>query len=120
MSATANSAGPSHSSLDLRKADDRLVDWTLRHRESNPNEDVRLFTDDTGPIGKAHELGLPFLDLPVHWRPDLGPSDEQKEIESLKQKLKLYQDNCPKPSILILDKQGSPKMRSDARLHHLK
>jgi hypothetical protein len=64
-------------------------------------------------------LGLPFLDLPVHWRPDLGTSDEQKEIESLKQKLKLYQDNCPKPSILILDKQGSPKMRSDARLHHL-
>jgi hypothetical protein len=30
--ATANSAGPSHRSLDLRKADDRLVDWTLRHR----------------------------------------------------------------------------------------
>ena len=99
--------GPSQSTLDLNKPDNQLVDWALRYRHSNPDEDARLFTDDTGPLGKANELKLPFLDLPTHWRPELGPSEEQKEIENLKQKLKLYQDNCPKPLILIVDKEGA-------------
>lgn len=42
-----------------------------------------------------------------HWRPEPGPSEEQKEIDTLKQKLKLYQDNCPRPFITIFDDQGS-------------
>jgi hypothetical protein len=44
--------------------------------------------------------------LPGHWRPALGPSEEQKEIESLKQQIKLYEHNRPKPSILFLDERG--------------
>jgi PIN domain len=101
----ANSVGPSQGLLDLTKKDKQVVDWTLRYRDANQSEDVRLLTEDTGPLGKAYELNLAVLPMPEHWRPELGPSEDQKEIETLRQKIKLYQDNYPKPVIRILDGQ---------------
>jgi PIN domain-containing protein len=102
-----SAVGPTQGTLDLTKPDNQLIDWTLRYRESNASEDVRVLTDDTGPLGKAYSIGCPVIDMPAHWRPEPGPSKEQKEIDTLKQKLKLYQDNCPRPVITILDDQGS-------------
>jgi hypothetical protein len=43
--------------------------------------------DDTGPIGKAYEIGLDCIELPVHWRRDPRPSEEQKQIAALEQKV---------------------------------
>jgi hypothetical protein len=83
--APPSSGGPAQSSLDLKEPDDQLVDSTLKYRDSNRDEDVRLFTDDTGPIGRAYEVGLDFFDLPAQWRRESGPSEEQKEIASLRQ-----------------------------------
>jgi PIN domain len=104
--APPNPPGPSHSSLDLHEPDDQLVDATLKYRASHQTEDVRLFTHDTGPIGKAYETGLEHVELPPNWLRDSGPSDEQKEIESLRRKLKLHEENCPTPSIRFLNERG--------------
>lgn len=104
--APASSTVPADNRLDLKEPDDQLVDATIKYRDSHQSEDVQLFTDDTGPIGKAYEIGLDVIDLPTHWRRDLGPSEEQKENETLKRKLKLHEENCPTPSIRFLDGTG--------------
>jgi hypothetical protein len=104
--APPNPPGLSHSSLDLHEPDDQLVDATLKYRDSHQTDDVRLFTHDTGPIGKAYETGLALIELPQNWLRDSGPSDEQKEIESLRRRLKLHEENCPTPSIRFLNERG--------------
>jgi hypothetical protein len=104
--APPSSGGPAHSSLDLQDPDDQLVDATIKYRDSHLSEDVRLFTDDTGPIGKAYEIGLALIELPADWRRDPGQSEEQKQIDALTRKVKLLEENCPKPSIRFLDEWG--------------
>lgn len=86
---------PTGSGLDLTKPDDELIHCTLQYRSSNPTEDARLFTGDTGPIGTAYEVNLPVIDLPDKWRRESEPSEAEKE-------LKLLKANQPKPVIRVL------------------
>gem|GEM_PF-4681943 len=92
--------------LDLSRKDDQIVYSTLTYRSQNPSEDVRLFTGDTGPLATAYAVNLPAIQLEEHWRRELEPSKEEKELKRGEKELSDYKSNLPRPILVIYDDQN--------------
>jgi len=90
--------------------DDRIVYSTLTYQSQNPNEDVRLFTGDTGPLGTAYIIKLPVIQLEEHWLHELEPSKEEEELKRVEKELSDYKANLPKPILVIYDGQNKRVM----------
>ena len=66
--------------LDYTNPDDALVGSLRSYRDTHPELDSRLASDDTGPNLKAQMVGLPSIEVPDAW---LLPPDNSKEAREL-------------------------------------
>lgn len=98
--------------LNYDEVDDQLVGVVSGFLKANPNHQVRLVSDDVGPIASAKTVGVPFTPIPDSW---LLPPEEDtasKEIKRLTQELERYKKNEPEFTLRWLE-QGVPVERID-------
>ena len=69
--------------LDPSVVDDRLVACAVDAAARVAGAEVRLLTDDMGPMAKAKMMGLPFTATPEEWRRPPEASEEERIIEKL-------------------------------------
>lgn len=73
--------------LDPDVNDDRIVGVAFALAANEPEADIRLLTDDTGPAGKANALNLPFNFIPEVWKREPELDDQARENLDLKAQL---------------------------------
>lgn len=98
--------------LNYDEVDDQLVGVVSDFLKANPNHQVRLVSDDVGPIASAKTVGVPFTPIPDSW---LLPPEEDaasKELKRLTQELERYKKNEPEFTLRWLE-QGVPVERID-------
>ncbi len=100
--------------LDYNLSDDRLVGTIYSFVENNPGLDARLLTHDTGPMGTAKMLGLPFEPIPDAWLLPPETSETEKEIKRLSAEISRYKRAEPEFSICNLDGDGKEQTAIDA------
>ncbi len=91
------------SKLNLSEADDQLVAIIHNYKNENPSADVRLFTDDTGPMAKAKMLDVSFIPIPENWILSPENSDEEKKVIALQEELLRLKKQEPDIEIQCLD-----------------
>ncbi len=101
--------GPSEdlrSKLDLSKPDNEIVASLKEFRAHYPQRDAQLLTHDSGPMGTAKRLGIPFVPIPDSW---LLPVDSaaRREIARLKDEIKQLAAQEPSFEIECLDDSGT-------------
>lgn len=101
--------------LNYDEVDDQLVGVVSGFLKANPNHQVRLVSDDVGPIASAKTVGVPFTPIPGSW---LLPPEEDtasKELKRLTQELERYKKNEPEFTLRWLE-HGAPVERIDVTL----
>lgn len=96
--------------LNYDEVDDQLVGVVSGFFKANPNHQVRLVSDDVGPIASAKTVGVPFTPIPDSW---LLPPEEDtasKEIKRLTQELERYKKTEPEFTLRWLE-HGAPVER---------
>lgn len=70
---------PGLSGLDYADTDDALVGCAHAYAAQNPGADVRVLTNDGGPIGAATSLGFPVIAPPDVWLlpPETSPLEKK-------------------------------------------
>ena len=71
--------------LDYSMPDDAIIGHMCAFREQDPGVDVRLLTNDSGPMVTAKTLGLPFIAIPHTWLLAPEASEAEKENRRLKE-----------------------------------
>jgi hypothetical protein len=89
--------------LDYAERDDQLVGIAKMFQKEHPQREVRLLTDDTGPMASAQAVGLKFLEVPQDWFLPAQADDTAKrekeliaEIESLKRTEPVFKSSTEK------------------------
>ena len=82
-------------SLDLTRADDRLIAEALCYRDGNTGESVSLLTHDTNPVLTARHHGLACVLIPDEWLlpPEKDPRD--KRLLNLEERVKSLESEKP-------------------------
>lgn len=81
--------------LDYYEPDDQLVGIIHAYRQHNPDADVRIFTQDTGPMASANMIGLPIFEIPEAWRRPPEPSESDKRIRQLEAEVSRLKTDRP-------------------------
>lgn len=81
--------------LDYEQRDDQLVGIVLSFQRANPDQVVKLLTDDSGPKFSAKAVGVRFDSTPAEWF--LAPEEDEatKRANALKAELELYKRQEP-------------------------
>ena len=66
--------------LDMRERDDQLVAISQQYAKTFTKQDVRLLTQDSGPVASAHMLGLEEHVIPDAWKLDPELDAGEKEL----------------------------------------
>jgi hypothetical protein len=89
--------------LDYSKSDDELVGCLHAYRASNPKLDARLLTHDTGPMGTAKMLSIPFVEIPGNWLLPPESTDIERENKRLASELERLKKVEPCFKIACID-----------------
>ena len=87
--------------LNYDERDDQLVGIALAFKKSNPAEDVRLLTNDTGPMASAKAVGLSYHVVPQEWLLQPETEEAEKREKALKAELSKYKSAEPSFEIKI-------------------
>lgn len=82
-------------SLDYNKPDDELVGCLATFIQQNPEETVRLFSHDAGPIASAKSVGLPFIFIPDDWLVEPESTPEERQMHQMEAELRRYKKAEP-------------------------
>ncbi|WP_395647981.1 PIN domain-containing protein [Terricaulis sp.] len=98
---------PNLGDLDYSDADDALVGCAHAYAAQNPSADVRVLTDDGGPMGSAVSIGFPVIDVPEQWLlpPEASPT-EKKLAQAQAENARLRQTE-PEIAIACYDATGA-------------
>lgn len=81
--------------LDYGERDDQLVGTALGFMKSNSTEEVRLLTNDTGPMASAKAVGLPYHVVPQDWLLPPEAEEAEKREKALRAELAKYKNAEP-------------------------
>lgn len=84
--------------LDYAKTDERLVGIVSALRLLT-DDDVRLFTDDTGPAATASGLGVPYRLIDAGWRRPTADGPDARRNRELETELAAYRAQEPRIAI---------------------
>lgn len=88
--------------LDYQERDDQLVGVALAFQKAHTDADVRLLTNDTGPMASARAVSLKFLDVPEDWLLPPETDEMEKRLKSLQDEVQRYKQAEPNFEIAIL------------------
>lgn len=94
-------------SLDMTRADDRIIDEVYTYRNNHPESLVYLLTHDTNPMLTCKKLGIPFSVVPDDWLSPPEPDTRDKKINELEQKLKKMEQIRPDIEIVTHDENNA-------------
>lgn len=103
--------------LDWHQPDDWLVATALTFSRTNPDLDVRVLTDDTGPMVSAHTAGLQIAEVPDGWLLKPEKSVREKEISALKAEIAQLKGQEPRIEIECRSEGGTTLTEITADLH---
>lgn len=89
--------------LDYTKPDDELIGCLYSYKNIYPKVDVRLLTNDTGPMASAKMLDLPFLPVPDDWLRPPESNEAERENNQLKAEVARLKKLEPEFRITCLD-----------------
>jgi len=92
--------------LKSGKNDDIIIGQLYALINVDQNADIKLFSDDTGPIHKSMSLKLPFMFIPEEWRKKVQNSPEETKVKSLEYDIERLRSQEPKISIEALNEAG--------------
>lgn len=96
--------------LNYEERDDQLVGTALAFRKANPETEVRLITNDTGPMASAKAVALDYFTTPEEWLLPPEADDLEKREVALRAEIARYKSLEPAFTITKI----SPK---EDRLH---
>lgn len=102
--------------LDYQERDDQLVGIALAFKKAHCDVDVRLMTNDTGPMASAQAVKLNHLDVPDEWMLPIETDEADKRVKSLEQDLQRYKQAEPNFDVKVLPEEqikSSVKKYSD-------
>ena len=91
--------------LDYTQADDAIVGHVYEYRAQHPERDVRLLTHDSGAMMTARAHDVPFIPIPDSWLLDPEPSEAEKEIRRLTERIAELEAG-PRVEIAFVDDEG--------------
>jgi len=94
-------------SLDMTRADDRIIDEVCTYRNTHHESLVYLLTHDTNPMLTCKKLGIPFSVVPDDWLLPPEPDTRDKKISELELKLKKIEQNHPEIEIITHDENNA-------------
>lgn len=92
--------------LDYNKPDDEIVGHIYRYQQQHTKADVRLLTNDIGPIMTAKNLNLPFVSVNDKWLIPPESNETEREITHLKNKITQLEKAEPQFRIKCIDGNG--------------
>jgi predicted ribonuclease YlaK len=92
--------------FDYDQPDDWLVGTALAFAQQNADFDVRVLTDDAGPMASADAVGIRIAEVPEEWMlpPERGAAE--KEIGALRAEIELLKEQEPRIVIECKDNGG--------------
>lgn len=81
------------------RADDVLIATILQYRSENPDADLLLVTNDTGPRLTARHVGIDALAVPEQYRLSGQPDPLEEENKRLRNELQKLQRAHPAPRV---------------------
>lgn len=88
-----------HDRLSYSERDHQLVGIASEYAKKNADVDVRVLTYDNGVLGAARGVGVKFERIPDDWLLEPESDEKDKQILSLQQQIKRYQDVEPRIEI---------------------
>lgn len=92
--------------LNPREADDQLVAEIRKFFLENPNLEVRLLTQDVGPLMSARAHQIPFNEIPEAWLSPPETSSTDKVIKNLEHEIAILKSKEPSFKVSCLDPHG--------------
>jgi hypothetical protein len=81
--------------LNYEERDDQLVGIALGFQKSNPDTEVWLLTNDTGPMASAKVVGLKYREVPEIWLLPSETDEAEKQINALKARIAQLESSEP-------------------------
>ncbi|WP_342616488.1 PIN domain-containing protein [Rhodoferax sp. GW822-FHT02A01] len=81
--------------LNYEERDDQLVGTALAFQKTKPTQDVKLLTNDTGPMASAKAVGLAYHVVPPDWLLQSETDDAEKREKALKTEIAKYKSAEP-------------------------
>lgn len=81
--------------LNYEERDDQLVGIALGFQKANPDAEVWLLTNDTGPMASAKAVGLKYHEVPEEWFLSPEVEDSEKRENALKVEIARYKSLEP-------------------------
>ena len=94
----------------------QLVGTLQNFAKTNPGEDARLLTHDTGPLYTAHSLGLKVEKIPDSWLLRPENDEHQKKIHILESELRRLKRSEPSFEVRFIDATGNETERFDGQM----
>ena len=91
-----NKPDPELIDLDYSQTDDQIVGICANIRNKNPDKEFILLTNDTGPLGTAKALNLPFFHIPDRWLLKTESNVTERENRKLKAAIVRIRNTEPK------------------------
>ena len=92
--------------LDYSNPDDEIVGCLHRYAKDNPDADVRLLTDDTGPMMTANGLGLSIAPIEQKWLLPPEHNKAEREIARLNTEIVQLKKKEPHFKVVCVDDEG--------------
>ena len=81
--------------LDFSKPDDNIIGCMSTFIKSNPDADVRLLTNDAGPMMTAQSISLPFEPISQDWLIEPENTAHEREIARLNKEISILKSQEP-------------------------
>lgn len=88
--------------FDEQSNDDQIVEQVMA-TAAHLGQPIALLTQDSGPMQTAHDLGVPFIEIPDEWliAPETGPAE--KQVAALQRDLRELRNTLPALEVTALD-----------------
>lgn len=92
--------------LDLTRADDRLLDEVIHFRRAEPSSQV--LSNDTGMMLRARRHGIPLIAVPESWLLPPEKDERERQIEALRAEVAGLRNTEAVLSLLLTNEEGQP------------
>jgi hypothetical protein len=90
--------------LDLARADDRLIDEVMHFRRGDPSAEI--MSNDTGMILRCRRHGVPLVAIPEPWLLPPEKDERDKQIDALRSEVSRLQSSDALLSVSLLYEDG--------------
>ena len=102
--------------LDYSKPDDNIIGCMSTFIKSNPGADVRLLTNDAGPMMTAQSIGLTFEPISQDWLIEAEHTAHERKIARLNKEITLMKSQEPVIEITCREIPDNNKSRIELQI----